>query len=159
MKRINNYNINLQSSTLIFRLTARNQDSDSVRWRTNLATKILPLFREKYIIGYGYGTFARVWDDNKDIENLWDNTSEAHNDYIKIAFESGIIGLALFLLIFFTLLYRQFMYGIKNNWKNIVLIASMFYTKSFLTTCFTTHQLSGGSGLFGELGKRFNTHI
>lgn len=123
---INNYNINLQSSTLIFRLTARNQDSDSVRWRTNLATKILPLFREKYIVGYGYGTFARVWDDNKDIENLWDNTSEAHNDYIKIAFESGIIGLALFLLIFLNLLYRQFMFGIKNNWANIVFLASIF---------------------------------
>ncbi len=123
---INNHNVNLQASHFIFRLTARNQDSDSIRWRTNLITKVLPLFKEKYLYGYGYGTFARVWDDNKDIENLWDNTSEAHNDYIKVAFESGIIGLVLFLLIFVSLLYRQILLGVKNHWANIVFIASIF---------------------------------
>jgi O-antigen ligase len=123
---INNYNVNLQSSTVIFRLTARNQDADSVRWRANLATKIIPLFREKFLIGYGYGTFARVWGDNKDIENIWDNTSEAHNDYIKVAFESGIIGLFLFGILFISFLYRQFAYAVQNHWKNIVCIASIF---------------------------------
>ena len=123
---INSYNFNLQSSGIIFRLTARNQDADSVRWRTNLTTKIIPLFRDKFLVGYGYGTFARVWDDNKDVENIWDNTSEAHNDYVKVAFESGIIGLLLFSLVFGSLLYRQFIYGIQNHWKNIVFIASIF---------------------------------
>ncbi len=123
---ISAYNINLQSIGLISRLTARNQDSDSVRWRTELTAKVLPLFKKKYIAGYGYGTFARVWDDNKDITNLWDNTSEAHNDYIKIAFESGAIGLFLFLVIFASLLYKQITFAIKNNWKNIVFISSIF---------------------------------
>jgi len=123
---ISSYNINLQASGLISRLTTRNQDSDSVRWRTNLVTKVLPLFKKEYIKGYGYGTFARVWDDNKDLTNLWDNTSEAHNDYIKVAFESGVVGLFLFLVIFATLLYRQITFAIKNNWKNIVFIASIF---------------------------------
>ena len=123
---VNNYNINLQSSPIVLRLTARNQDSDSIRWRTNLITKVLPLFKEKYLVGYGYGTFARVWDDNKDIENLWDNTSEAHNDYIKVAFESGVIGLALFLLIFVVLLYRQMSYATRHQWQNIVFVASIF---------------------------------
>lgn len=123
---INSYNFNLQSSTVIFRLTARNQDADSVRWRTNLTTKIIPLFRDKFLVGYGYGTFARVWDDNKDVENIWDNTSEAHNDYVKMAFESGIIGLLLFSLVFGSLLYHQLIYGIKNHWKNIVFVASIF---------------------------------
>ena len=122
---ISTYNINLQSIGLISRLTTRNEDSDSVRWRTELTAKVLPLFKKKYIAGYGYGTFARVWDDNKDITNLWDNTSEAHNDYIKIAFESGIIGLFLFLTIFAVLLYKQIIFALRNNWKNIIFIASI----------------------------------
>lgn len=132
------YNINLQSIGLISRLTTRNEDSDSVRWRTELTAKVFPLFKKKYIKGYGYGTFARVWDDNKDITNLWDNTSEAHNDYIKVAFESGLIGLFLFLVIFAALLYKQLVFAIKNNWKNIVFIASVIV---YLTLSFSDNML------------------
>lgn len=122
---IQNYNFNLQSSGLISRLTARNEDSDSVKWRLNLANKVWPLFRQRWLLGYGYGSFPKVWDDNKDAGNIWDTTSEAHNDYIKIAFESGVIGLILFLWIFFSLLYQQINFAIKNHWTNIVFIASI----------------------------------
>lgn len=122
---IGNYKINLQAISLVSRLTARNEDSDSVKWRTDVATKVLPLFAKKPVFGYGYGSFPKVWDDNKDIGNIWDNTSEAHNDYIKIAFESGIIGLILFLSIFAGLFYRQVSFAVKNKWINIVFIASV----------------------------------
>ncbi len=121
-----NYNINLQANDIISRLTTRNQDYDSISWRTDVITKVVPLFRAKYLIGYGYGTFPRVWDDNKDIQNIWDNTSEAHNDYIKIALESGIIGLILFLTIFASLLYKQIIIAFKNNFKNIIFLMSIF---------------------------------
>ncbi len=120
-----NYNFNLQSVNLISRLTTRNEDSDSVRWRADLINKVLPLFEKKPILGYGYGSFPKVWDDNKDITNIWDNTSEAHNDYIKVAFESGIIGLILFLGIFINLFYNQIGFALKNRWTNIVFIASI----------------------------------
>lgn len=119
------YNFNLQSINLISRLTTRNEDSDSVRWRADLVNKVLPLFEKNPILGYGYGSFPKVWDDNKDITNIWDNTSEAHNDYIKIAFESGIIGLILFLGIFLNLIYNQISFAVKNKWINIVFIASI----------------------------------
>lgn len=122
---IQNYNINLQSSGLISRLTSRNEDFDSVKWRLNLANKVWPLFRQRWLLGYGYGSFPKVWDDNKDVGNIWDTTSEAHNDYVKIAFESGAIGLILFLWIFFSLLYKQINFGVKNHWTNIVFIASI----------------------------------
>lgn len=122
---ISSYNFNLQSFGLISRLTSRNEDSDSIKWRANLANKVFPLFTKKPILGYGYGSFPKVWDDNKDITNLWDTTSEAHNDYIKIAFESGIIGLILFLNIFLKLLYNQISFAVKNKWTNIVFIASI----------------------------------
>ena len=120
-----NYNFNLQSFSLIDRLTARNEDSDSIKWRAAVANKVFPLFAKKPILGYGYGSFPKVWDDNKDITNIWDTTSEAHNDYIKVAFESGIIGLVLFLGIFINLLYNQIGFALKNRWTNIAFIASI----------------------------------
>ncbi len=122
---IQNYNINLQSSGLISRLTSRNEDSDSIKWRVNLANKVMPLFRQRWLLGYGYGSFPKVWDDNKDVGNIWDTTSEAHNDYIKVAFESGVVGLLLFLFIFASLLYRQINFAVKNHWTNVVFIASI----------------------------------
>lgn len=122
---ISNYNINLQSNSILARLTSRNPDSDSINWRTEVVSKAISLFRKKYLIGYGYGTFPRVWDDNKDIQNIWDNTSEAHDDYIKVALESGIIGLALFLLIFASMLYKQVRIGLKTHFHNLIFITSL----------------------------------
>jgi len=93
------YNVNMQSVPLIARLTSRNPDADSIRWRADVANKVVPLIRKQPITGYGYGSFQKVWNDNKGIANLWDNTSEAHNDYLKLLFETGVIGLLLYVSI------------------------------------------------------------
>ena len=85
-----------------------------------MANKVWPLFRQRWLLGYGWGSFPKVWADNKDAGNIWDTTSEAHNDYIKVAFESGIIGLILFLWIFFSLLYQQINFAVRNKWTNPV---------------------------------------
>lgn len=100
---IQQFNLNLQENALVARLTSRNPEADSIKWRADVLNKVLPLWANKPLIGYGYGSFANVWDENKGTENLWDNTSEAHNDYLKVGFEAGAIGLGLFLLIFLNL--------------------------------------------------------
>ncbi len=105
-----NYNVDLQSNRLIARLTTRNTEADSIRWRADIANKISPLFRRHPVIGYGYGSFSRVWDYNKGVENIWDNTSEAHNDYLKVGFEVGAIGLLLFLSIFASALGHELLH-------------------------------------------------
>ncbi|EKD42896.1 MAG: O-antigen polymerase [uncultured bacterium] len=97
---INNFNVNLQDNALIARLTSRNMEADSISWRANLTNKTLPLWLKRPLIGYGYGSFAKVWDDNKGVDNIWDSTSEAHDDYLKVGFEVGIIGLILYIAIF-----------------------------------------------------------
>lgn len=122
---IENFNFNLQSYSLIARLTSRNEEADSITWRADVANKVMPLFWQRPLQGYGYGSFAKVWEDNKGVKNIWDNTSEAHNDYLKVGFEAGIIGLGLYLLIFASLIYRQIKYGLKNHWINIVFISSL----------------------------------
>ena len=122
---IDQFNVNLQTNSLVSRLTTRNQEADSIQWRADVANKVLPLYWEHPIIGYGYGAFAKVWDDNKPIHNIWDNTSEAHNDYLKVGFETGIIGLILFVGIYWTLFLKQVRIGWKNGWINIVFISSI----------------------------------
>ncbi len=119
------YNYNLQSIHIIARLTGRGEEADSIKWRADVANKILPLWLRRPIIGYGYGSFPKLWNDNKGVQNIWDSTSEAHNDYLKVGFEAGIIGLALFLAIFGKLLIQQVRYGIKHRSQNIVFAASI----------------------------------
>ena len=123
---VENANINLQSIDIIARLTTRNREADSISWRADVFNKVLPLYRARPILGYGYGSFAQVWDDSKGVENLWDNTSEAHNDYLKVGFEGGAVGLVLYLSIFASLIFRQIRIGLKHNWKNLVYLASIF---------------------------------
>jgi O-antigen ligase len=119
------YNINLQSNSLVARLTARNEDADSIQWRADIANKIIPLFEARPYLGYGYGSFSKVWDYNKGVENLFDNTSEAHNDYLKVAFETGIIGLFFYLSIFGTLLYHEFRTLLQGRWIHYSFILSI----------------------------------
>jgi len=102
---IHQFNINLQENSLIARVTSRNEEADSIKWRADILNKVLPLWAARPLQGYGYGAFAAVWDENKGVANLWDNTSEAHNDYLKVGFESGLIGLGIFLLIFANLFF------------------------------------------------------
>lgn len=122
---VENLNINLQNNPLVARLTSRNMEADSITWRADLFNKIIPLWSNRPLIGYGYGSFARVWDDNKGVDNIWDTTSEAHNDYLKVGFESGLVGLAIYLAIYFKLLYREIKFGQKNAWTNFVFILSI----------------------------------
>jgi len=119
------FNYNLQSIHIVARLTARNEEADSIQWRADVFNKIIPLWLQRPVIGYGYGSFPKLWDDNKGVQNIWDSTSEAHNDYLKVGFEVGVIGLALFLSIFITLFVRQARYGLTHRWKNAVFLISI----------------------------------
>ena len=121
----NNFGYNLESYSLIARLTSRNEEADSIRWRADVANKVIPLWRERLVLGYGYGAFPKVWDDNKGMPNIWDNTSEAHNDYLKIGFETGVVGLILYLTFFVGLLYHTIKKSWKKDWTQIVFIASI----------------------------------
>lgn len=122
---IDYFNFNWQSISIVARLTTRNEDADSIKWRQDVFNKVLPLYAARPVWGYGYGAFAKVWDDNKSAANIWDTTSEAHNDYLKVAFETGGIGLALFLWIFAALMWREIKFGRGHGWKNIAIIASV----------------------------------
>ena len=95
---IKNYNINLQKNNLIGRLTARSEEADSLAWRQSLVVESIPLIRRHLFFGYGYGTFPIIWEANRSNIHLYDDSAEAHNDYLRLALEVGLSGLAIYIL-------------------------------------------------------------
>lgn len=63
------------------------------------------LFTSSHIVGTGSGTFRDIYYSVKD--PTAGETKHAHCDYLEIAVESGVIGLALFMAALFALLWKN----------------------------------------------------
>lgn len=96
---LRNYGINLQNNNLIARLTSRSEEADSISWRQSLITETIPIILQRPLFGYGYGTFPLVWENIRSKAHFYDDSSEAHNDYLRLALEVGLVGLTLYLFI------------------------------------------------------------
>ncbi len=91
-------NTDLREFPIVNRLTTRSDDADSVAWRIEVLQGTLPLFRTKPLLGWGYPSFETVWDETRGVDRIFDDSAEAHNDYLRIAVELGLVGLGLYLL-------------------------------------------------------------
>lgn len=94
----------LQEITLISRLISRNEDADSIAWRQVLLRETTPIILAKPVFGYGYGTFPFVWENQRGTHHLFDDSAEAHNDYLRLSLELGVIGIATYLLLLISFL-------------------------------------------------------
>lgn len=94
-----NTDYDLRKIPVIERLTSRAEEADSIEWRRSLIRESLPLIRARLLFGYGYGAFPLVWEANRGARHLWDDSAEAHNDYLRFALELGIIGLLAYLIL------------------------------------------------------------
>lgn len=63
--------------------------------RDNIVSYAIPQFKERPWLGYGAGTFETSFQrfPGSDVTRRWDH---AHNDYLQIAIEFGLIGALLF---------------------------------------------------------------
>ena len=77
--------------------------SGSARTRTTMWMNSIPMFREHFLVGVGLGNWTKHYGayqnwfkpDRALLKNLYH--ANAHNDYVEILCELGIIGFALFL--------------------------------------------------------------
>lgn len=101
---INHANYSLTRLPVIGRLTARNDDADSIGWRLSLARETLPIIQARPWLGYGFGAFPTVWSENRGARHFWDDSAEAHNDYLRVVLELGVVGLLLYIMLLLGLL-------------------------------------------------------
>lgn len=109
---------------LVHRLIYRPANADSIEWRWWVTRDSLKIFAMRPVFGFGYGTFPVVWDTYKDKARRGDASSEAHNDYTRIAIEEGLAGLAAYLALFVLLFKTAWQ---KKSESTIFLISIAVY--------------------------------
>jgi putative inorganic carbon (HCO3(-)) transporter len=68
-------------------------------WQANL-----DMIKERPLLGWGYGNYRKFRDPFYERHPKADHTGHAHNTFLQIAVDSGLIGLAAFLFFFWSLL-------------------------------------------------------
>lgn len=79
----------------VFEFSSYYNPQNSFLWRIEYWSKVIPLILSRPILGHGLSSFSfysRGW--------------AAHNDYLRVAFETGFIGLGAYLWILLSLLRR-----------------------------------------------------
>ncbi len=86
-------------------------------WRLQVWADILKMIQDRPILGHGLNTFMRAFEAYRSDPGT--NPTYAHNSYLQLTAETGLIGLVAFLWIFRNLFrwFLQFLtaYGIKND--------------------------------------------
>jgi len=75
----------------------------SIVWRFRLWKDVLPIALWQPWLGYGTGTFTNLVEFYRGFS--W-GSLDAHNDYLKILVENGILGLAAYSTLIITLLFK-----------------------------------------------------
>lgn len=110
----NSFGIHLEDTSLVKRAgISEDESTESFAWRTRTWKETLPAVWERPITGHGIGTFPLVRQRfigfETDLRAL-----EAHNDYLRLVVEIGIVGLVLYLLLF-TRIVRLLMHRLTHS--------------------------------------------
>ncbi len=110
---------------------------NSFAWRLQLWKDSLPLIKNKFILGHGLASF-RVFSYSFSSEDLLVRRSFAsHNAYLELLFETGIIGLISYIMIFLTtlkLLFSKLRRVAVNLTAGYVIVIT--YAISYMFNCF-----------------------
>ena len=103
------------------RLMDFNLKSTTVKVRMIIMKGALNMIRVKPIFGYGLGSFQVQFPPNRPDDYMLNavshNTINAHNEYLQIGAETGIIGIILFFFLIFSYFQNFFRYIWKSNKK------------------------------------------
>ncbi len=87
------FNVNLERLPGIQRLFEQPSEDGSLAFRLKLWKEMRRKFDERPLLGFGLGTFSLLREQQ--IKEFFQGT-EAHNDYLRLAVETGIVGLAAY---------------------------------------------------------------
>jgi O-antigen ligase len=119
------YGINLNQTSLIQRLQPEEDVSgSSVAWRLRIWGETLPAVWRRPWLGYGPGSFPGIRRNlilyETDLAGL-----EAHNDYLRLAIEVGLIGLLAYVWLYINILRNLLKLKNLKNKKIIIGICAL----------------------------------
>jgi len=121
----------------------------TIQWRLSVWSVSMEMIKDKFLFGHGINTFMRIFQAYR--VNFTMGPTYAHNCYIQLAAETGIVGLLCFFWIIADL-FRQSLERIRANFaqdRNLAAVAIgllsgifAFLVHSFFDTHFYSLQLS-----------------
>lgn len=146
-------------------LTILDEQDPSINTRLLIWKTTFEMIKTHPLLGTGIGTFkinyldyqARFLKENPEYNKYWTNAKEAHNEFLQLGAELGLIGLGIFLSIIFIFYYMalSFLKKEKNMEKKMILFGLFLGTTCFLIHSLFTfpfHVLALGSTFFIILG-------
>lgn len=146
-------------------LSTFDMDSSSVNVRLLMWKTSLEMIKDKPLFGSGIGTFkinyldyqAEFIKNNLYYAKYSGKAEEAHNEYLQMGAELGIVGVGLFLVILFIFysLVLNYLKKVNSNKNKIIVLGLIMGITSFLihsSFTFPLHVPALGSGFFIILG-------
>lgn len=122
---------------------------DTITWRFHMWQDVFGMIQDSWLLGHGINTFMQIFEAYR--TDTGGSPTYAHNSYLQLMAETGLIGLVSFLCILGSLFRRLLscltVYGIKNDdlivpamglWSGIF----AFLLQSFSDNHFYSLQLS-----------------
>ncbi len=120
----------------------------TVDWRWGIWKDSLPMIKDRILLGHGINTYMQVFQEYRSNQISQSPPTYAHNCYIQMAAEIGLVGLAAF----FWIIFGIFFYSLKTIWtastEGAVFMLGLlggllaFLINSFTDTHFYSLQLS-----------------
>lgn len=101
---VNQFDYDLKDIPLYARLMTRGEEDDSIAWRLKVWNEMSPLIWQAPLTGHGLGMYPYL-RSNQTID-IYEAT-EAHNDYLRLAIEVGLLGTAAYVLLWMTILRKN----------------------------------------------------
>ncbi len=101
-----NFDYDFSRNPVIQRLTEKNSDAESsIDWRFKVWTEMSRKIADRPYLGYGFGAFPVI--RQQFVKGMYEST-EAHNDYLRLVIELGLVGILAYLVILGKLVYNIF---------------------------------------------------
>jgi len=161
--------LNKSRMTTIQKATSIYEDNFSainprlIIWKTTIN-----MIKEKPLFGLGIGSFkmnypyyqAKIFENNNNFLKYWAHPLDAHNEYLQIGAELGLIGLFVFLYIiyFFYNIFLQYIKKEKNVKNQIIALGLVGGITIYLFHCIFTFPFripALGATFFTILGLAF----
>lgn len=128
----------------------KNAEGDIAEQRLVIWKDSLQIIKDFFVTGVGLGNFMNIYPAYRSI--LGDAIAEhAHNDYIELLVDGGIIGFVLFLMFLFIVLYKSFKVYLKRKelYSIYLFTGSMTGIFAILIHSFTDFNMHiGSNGLY-----------